>query len=555
MLKSLQAKNFAIIDEIDIVFNEGMIVLTGETGAGKSILVDALSLVLGERGGSNLIRDSDKRAEFSAEFVIDKHKRAKLWLSDQSLDDNDDCVLRRIVNPDGRSRAFINGNQVNLQTLKSLGELLVDIHGQHFHQSLGKTEVQRELIDHFGDLLSLKNKINATFNSWNTLTKKLRSSQQIAKDRDARADLLDFQFQELNTLDLKNDEYDSITLEFSKIHNIEKLNNGINLILNNLQDSEITNAESLINNSVKSLDSLIEFDHALNEAKILLEGAAIQSSEAADYLRRYYSSIEFDPEKNRELDERINNIKSIARKHRVEPTELHEVFEKIKIELDDLKDSESSQKNLNKDIENARNDYMILAKKLSDSRVISAKKLSSAVTKAMSSLGMPDGKFDINVTQNDTISSHGLDDINFLISANPGQPPQSIAKIASGGELSRMSLAIQVIASEGNYIPTMVFDEVDSGVGGAVAEMVGRRLSELGSKRQVLCVTHLPQVASQADSHFRINKLSDGKSTKVHVTPLNNDSRIEEIARMLGGIKVTERTREHASEMLSAKNN
>ena len=242
MLKSLQAKNFAIIDEIDIVFNEGMIVLTGETGAGKSILVDALSLVLGERGGSNLIRDSDKRAEFSAEFVIDKHKRAKLWLSDQSLDDNDDCVLRRIVNPDGRSRAFINGNQVNLQTLKSLGELLVDIHGQHFHQSLGKTEVQRELIDHFGDLLSLKNKINATFNSWNTLTKKLRSSQQIAKDRDARADLLDFQFQELNTLDLKNDEYDSITLEFSKIHNIEKLNNGINLILNNLQDSEITNA-------------------------------------------------------------------------------------------------------------------------------------------------------------------------------------------------------------------------------------------------------------------------------------------------------------------------
>jgi DNA repair protein RecN (Recombination protein N) len=198
---------------------------------------------------------------------------------------------------------------------------------------------------------------------------------------------------------------------------------------------------------------------------------------------------------------------------------------------------------------------MILAKKLSDSRVISAKKLSSAVTKAMSSLGMPDGKFDINVTQNDTISSHGLDDINFLISANPGQAPQSIAKIASGGELSRMSLAIQVIASEGNYIPTMVFDEVDSGVGGAVAEMVGRRLSELGSKRQVLCVTHLPQVASQADSHFRINKLSDGKSTKVHVTPLNHDSRIEEIARMLGGIKVTERTRDHAAEMLSTKNN
>ena len=554
MLKSLRAKNFAIIDEIDIVFNKGMIVLTGETGAGKSILVDALSLVLGERGGANLIRNNNKRAEFSAEFLIDNHQSAKLWLLNQSLDDNDDCVLRRIVNPDGRSRAFINGNQVNLQTLKSLGELLVDIHGQHFHQSLGKTEVQRALIDHYGDLLQLKSDVDSAFNGWNTLTKKLRTSELIIKDRDARIDLLDFQFQELNSLDLKDGEYDLISLEFSKIHNIEKLNNGINLILNNLQDSEITNAESLTNNSIKSLDSLIRFDDSLNEAKSLLEGAAIQSSEAADYLRRYCTSIEFNPEKNRQLDERINTIKSTARKHRVEPNELHIIFEKIKIELDDLKNSEASQKNLSNDIKIALNSYMQLAKKLSDSRTVCAKKLSIAVTKAMSGLGMPDGKFDINVTQNESISSHGLDDINFLISANPGQAPQSIAKIASGGELSRMSLAIQVIASEGNYIPTMVFDEVDSGVGGAVAEMVGRRLSELGENRQVLCVTHLPQVASQADSHFRINKLSDGKSTKIHITPLNHDSRIEEVARMLGGIKVTKRTRDHAAEMLSIKN-
>ena len=552
MLRSLQAKNFAIIDEIDIVFSEGMIVLTGETGAGKSILVDALSLVLGERGGANLIRDNNKRAEFTAEFVIDEHAKAKTWLSKQSLDDDHDCVLRRIVNPDGRSRAFINGNQVNLQTLKALGELLVDIHGQHFHQSLGKTDVQRELIDHFGDLIHIKDDVKNAFNKWSLLAKKLLTNNALNKDRDARIDLLNFQYEELNTLELQENEYNSISLEFTKIHNIEKLNNGINQVLNNLQDSEITNAESLINNSVKSLESLIEFDHALKDAKNLLEEASIQSSEAADYLRRYCSSIEFDPEKNRRLDERINTIKTIARKHRVEPSELHTVYEKIKNELNELKNIEANQKNLNRDIDEAKNHYTKLAKELSRLRIISSNKLSKAVTKAMSSLGMPDGQFNINITSNNAISSHGMDDVIFLLSANPGQAPQSIAKIASGGELSRMSLAIQVIASEGNYIPTMVFDEVDSGVGGAVAEMVGRRLSELGVNRQVLCVTHLPQVASQANSHFRINKLSDGKSTKVHVTQLNQDSRIGEIARMLGGIEVTERTRDHAAEMLLA---
>lgn len=552
MLRSLQAKNFAIIDEIDIVFSEGMIVLTGETGAGKSILVDALSLVLGERGGANLIRDNNKRAEFTAEFVIDEHAKAKTWLSKQSLDDDHDCVLRRIVNPDGRSRAFINGNQVNLQTLKALGELLVDIHGQHFHQSLGKTDVQRELIDHFGDLIHIKDDVKNAFNKWSLLAKKLLTNDALNKDRDARIDLLNFQYEELNTLELQENEYNSISLEFTKIHNIEKLNNGISQVLNNLQDSEITNAESLINNSVKSLESLIEFDHALKDAKNLLEEASIQSSEAADYLRRYCSSIEFDPEKNRRLDERINTIKTIARKHRVEPSELHTVYEKIKNELNELKNIEANQKNLNRDIDEAKNHYTKLAKELSRLRIISSNKLSKAVTKAMSSLGMPDGQFNINITSNNAISSHGMDDVIFLLSANPGQAPQSIAKIASGGELSRMSLAIQVIASEGNYIPTMVFDEVDSGVGGAVAEMVGRRLSELGVNRQVLCVTHLPQVASQANSHFRINKLSDGKSTKVHVTQLNKDSRIGEIARMLGGIEVTERTRDHAAEMLLA---
>jgi len=364
---------------------------------------------------------------------------------------------------------------------------------------------------------------------------------------------LEFQYEELESLALDENEYDTSIIEYSRLHNIEKITAGISQIIDSLHDSEITNAYSLISNSVKSLNSLIEFDDSLIEAKALLDEAAIHSSEAVDFLKRYQSKIEFNPERSQQLDERINTIKTIARKHSVEPNELHAIQENIKNELGKIKNNAIDQNKLIVQTEQAKCDYTKLAANLSNQRKISANKLSEAVTKAMSSLGMPNGKFDISINSNESISDHGMDDINFLISANPGQAPQSISKIASGGELSRMSLAIQVIASEGNYIPTMVFDEVDSGVGGAVAEMVGLRLSELGEKRQVLCVTHLPQVASQAKSHIRINKMTDGKSTKVHLTKLTQDSRIEEIARMLGGIEVTRRTREHAAEMLKVK--
>lgn len=530
-----------------------MTVLTGETGAGKSILIDALSLVVGERGNSTLIRDKEKRAEFTADFDLSCNSNAKLWLNENSLDDELDCVLRRIISPDGRSRAFINGNQVNLQSLKQLGELLVDIHGQHFHQSLGKQNIQRELIDHFGQLIPLRNDIKTKYNNWRTLSKKLADSEIFDKNREAKLDLLEFQYEELESLALDENEYDKSIIEYSKLHNTEKITAGISQIIDSLHDSEITNAYSLISNSVKSLNSLIEFDDSLIEAKALLDEAAIHSSEAVDFLKRYQSKIEFNPERSQQLDERINTIKTIARKHRVEPNELHAIQENIKNELGKIKNNAIDQNKLIVQTEQAKCDYTKLAANLSDQRKKSANKLSEAVTKAMTSLGMPNGKFNISINSNESISDHGMDDINFLISANPGQVPQSISKIASGGELSRMSLAIQVIASEGNYIPTMVFDEVDSGVGGAVAEMVGLRLSELGEKRQVLCVTHLPQVASQAKSHIRINKMTDGKSTKVHLTKLTQDSRIEEIARMLGGIEVTRRTREHAAEMLKVK--
>ena len=553
MIRSLHAKNFTIIDDIEINFNDGMTVLTGETGAGKSILIDALSLVIGERGNSTLIKDKEKRAEFTADFDISSNAAAKSWLNESSLDDELECVLRRIISPDGRSKAFINGNQVNLQSLKQLGELLVDIHGQHFHQSLGKQEVQRTLIDHFGQLISLRNDIKIKYDNWRSLSKKLADIESFDKNREAKLDLLEFQHEELESLAIEENEYESNIIEYSRLHNTEKITAGINQIIDSLHDSEITNAYSLMSNSIKSLNSLIDYDDKLIEAKTLLDEAAIHSSEAIDFLKRYQSRIEFNPERAHQLDERINAIKSIARKHHVEPNELHNTQEQIKKELNYINNSALDQKQLIKQTEEALDEYIKLAAVLSKKRLLCAKKLSSLVTEAMSSLGMPNGIFEISIDSNESISVHGMDDISFLISANPGQAPQSISKIASGGELSRMSLAIQVIASEGNYIPTMVFDEVDSGVGGAVAEMVGLRLKELGENRQVLCVTHLPQVASQAKSHIKINKMTDGKSTKVHLTNLMRNSRVEEIARMLGGIRVTKRTREHAAEMLEIK--
>jgi len=553
MLRSLQVRNFAIIDEVDISFNDGMTVLTGETGAGKSILVDALSLVIGERGGSGLIRDSNKRAEYAADFDISKHKLAKEWLEQRSLDDDTECILRRVINVDGRSRSFINGNTVNLQTLKSLGELLVDIHGQHFHQSLVKKDIQRDLVDHFGELSVLKNYTKKAFNDWKIQATKLSDTKNSIQDKEARIDLLEFQSSELKSLDTKPNEFESLTIEYKKIQNIEKLNLGINRAIKNLQENETHSSSDLLFESIKILDSLLDFDNKLINTKKLLEEAEILISEATDYLSKYSSSMDFNPERCMWLEDRINSILTIARKHRVEPNELNAIYERITNELEELQNSESKFKQLEADTKELKIQYEESANNLSKKRKVTSKRFSKLVSQAMSGLGMPDGIFKIEFTPSSEMTQHGFDTIDFLISANPGQKPQSIEKIVSGGELSRMSLAIQVIASDGSNIPTMIFDEVDSGVGGAVAEMIGIRLQELGKTRQVLCVTHLPQVASQASSHIRINKMTDGNSTKIHITELKENSRIEEVARMLGGIEMTEKTREHASEMLSKK--
>ena len=554
MLISMQVRDFAIVDKISVEFEAGMTVLTGETGAGKSILVDALGLVLGERGNAQLVRSGAKRAEFSAEFDTSELPQVRSWLDEQSLDEENECLLRRVINADGRSRAFINGNAVTVQQLKSVGELLVDIHGQHFHQSLARRPIQRDLLDYYGGLADEREQTSAVFVEWQALAERLQKIQDADVDRASRLDLLTFQLQELQTLNLGIAEASELARERQRLSNSGRLAEGAANALAGLFDDDSGNANRLVAEAARSIEGLVEFDGELQTVVEMLESAGIQIAEAADTLRRYGESIDMDPARRDWVEERLDAIQALSRKHRVNVDDLPELQRTLERELDELNNADERGRELEHKLAEASEQYMKLAKTLSSKRHDAAARLSDAVTHAMHSLGMPGGEFEIRLTtlSQQEARSHGLDAIEFQITANPGQPKMPLSKVASGGELSRMSLAIQVIASDGSAIPTMVFDEVDSGVGGGVAEMVGRRLAELGSSRQVLCVTHLPQVASLAAQHFRISKVTDGKATRTTVQALGNNERIDELARMLGGVEITEKTLDHAAEMLSA---
>lgn len=553
MLMNLQVRDFAIVERIDIEFEPGMTVLTGETGAGKSILVDALGLVLGERGNAQLVREGAKRAEFAAEFDVSDLEEAVAWLNEQALDMDGECLLRRVINADGRSRAFINGNPVPLTQLKMLGELLVDIHGQHFHQSLGRRAVQRDLLDYYGELLEQRAATSTCYSQWTAVADRLSHLLDAEANRASRLDLLSFQLQELETLAPEAGEIEELGRERQILQNSGRLAAGISATLDALMDSDSGNANGFISEAARSLSALSQFDPALVPLIEMLDSAAIQVSETAETLRRYGDKIDMDPQRRDWVEERLDAFQSVARKHRSKPNELPALQQRLQQEFDELTNSAERSRELELQSATLRQQYLAKADALSVARSKAAASFSAAVTDAMSSLGMPGGIFEVSLTRRDESSARpfGIDDVEFRISANPGQKPQPLAKIASGGELSRMSLAIQVIASDGSSIPTMVFDEVDSGVGGAVAEMVGRRLQEIGEHRQVLCVTHLPQVASLADQHFRISKVSDGKSTRTGLKVLGKAERIQELARMLGGVEITRKTLEHAEEMLA----
>ena len=552
MLTSLQIRNFAIIDQIEVEFGAGMTVLTGETGAGKSILVDALGLVLGERGGGGLVRRGTKRAEISAIFDVVNLPHACNWLEENALDSDGECLLRRVINADGRSRAFINGNAVPLQSLKSLGEMLLDIHGQHFHQSLGRRPVQRDLLDHFASALTVRSDTETAFRQWQDLATELATLEAADAERASRLDLLNFQTNELVMLDIHPDEAEKLMADRRRLLNSGRLAEGVATIIQSIYDADGGSAQSLVADACQTLESLSELDDQLSPVLTLLNEANIQVTEAADSLRRYSDTLDMDPAERDRVDDRLDAIQTVARKHRIEISELPALQESLQQQLHEIQYAEERGAALQEQTRAAENLYRKSARKLSKARHKAAADFSRAVTSTMADLGMGGGVFDVSVSDrnSDDPKPYGIDEIEYLISANPGQPPMPLSKVASGGELSRMSLSIQVIASDGSPIPTMVFDEVDSGVGGGIAEMVGKRLRDVSETRQVFCVTHLAQVASVANHHFRIVKITDGKSTRTSVNALTTDERVEELARMLGGVEITDRTREHAAEML-----
>jgi DNA repair protein RecN (Recombination protein N) len=552
MLTHIHVRNLAIVDEIEVELTAGMTTLTGETGAGKSILVDALGLVLGDRADSTVIRHGCERAEISAGFDIQNHPAASEWLAEQTLDEDGECQLRRIINREGRTRGYINGQAVPMQSLRELGEQLVDIHGQHEHQSLLRNPVQRQLLDAFGRHQSLLDKLSACYKEMKAVRNELQDTFGNDTERDARLDLLRYQRQELASLGLSKEDIGNIDEEHARQANAGRLLEASQQGLERLDADEGPSVSSLLNQTLDELGELAGLDSELEETTRLLSEAAVLVNEGIESLRHYGDRLDIDPQRLQWLEQRIGILHDLARKHRCRPEDLPAIEEKISKELDNIEHADEHREVLQARLANLEQGYLDSARQLTAKRRRTAKAFGKKITDAMQTLGMAGGIFTVHINPRaeKAFSEHGMDDIEFRVSANTGQPVQPLSKVASGGELSRISLSIQVISASSETIPTLIFDEVDSGIGGGVAEIVGQKLRALGTDRQVLCVTHLPQVAALAHQQMQVTKLSGKDTTRTRIRRLNEEERIDELARMLGGVKITRQTREHAREML-----
>jgi len=552
MLTHILIRDFAIIDTLELELKPGMTVLTGETGAGKSILVDALGLAMGDRADAGVVRHGAERAEMSAEFDLQDAKDAAAWLEENDLAEDGQCILRRVVGKDGRSRAQINGRSVPLQSLKDIGEMLLDIHGQHEHQSLMRASAQMALLDGYGDHGELLGRVAGLHKDWKTAHDRLTALRTAAGDRDSRIGLLRHQVSELSALALKPGEVQAVDAEHKRLANGGKLLEAAQASLDSLYEAEEGSAHQQVSRALVTLDALSELEPKFADVCRALADAQAQLSDAADGLRAYLADLDMDPKRLEWLENRLASIHDLARKHHVEPETLPDRFEALKTELMTLENSDVALQDLEAELKRLEGAYRKAAEELHARRAKTAADLGKRVTAVMQELGMAGGKFSVEVAADqDRFTAKGMDSIEFLVSANKGQPEKPLAKVASGGELSRISLAIQVIAAQANAIPTMIFDEVDSGIGGGVAEIVGRQLRALAASRQVLCVTHLPQVASQTHQHLRVAKATKGQATTTHIEPLDKKSQVEELARMLGGVEITETTRKHAREMIA----
>lgn len=551
MLRSLYVKDFAIVGEAEIAFGPGLTAVTGETGAGKSLLVDALLLLAGNRADAAMVRHGCERAELSAEFDLAEREDLRAWLRDEELDDDDACQLRRVIRSEGSSRAWINGRPVTLTQMKALGERLIEIHGQHEHQALLERSQQLALLDAFGSHAEELASVARVASSWRDVNARIEQLSR-GENHAERIDWLKHQVGELETHALDTAELTTLEETHRRLANSGQLLQGCAGLADLIDgDSEFT-LSRLITRAHGESTRLVAMDPKLSGLSELLDAARIQIDEAGDTLGRYQNALDLDPERLTEAENQLGKLHELSRKHRVPIAELKTQALTLRTELETLRDAGTQLVTLESERKRLQESYVIAARTLTTARTQAATKLGDAVSELLGELGMGGGLFEIELEPgaSTTPESHGAERCEFLVSANRGQPPRALRKVASGGELSRISLAIEVAALGLDEIGTMVFDEVDSGIGGAVAEVVGQKLRRLGSQRQVLCVTHLAQVAAQGHAHLRVSKSSESDSTETRIDVLDATQRRDEIARMIGGIDITKETLAHARQML-----
>ncbi|MGH1460681.1 MAG: DNA repair protein RecN [Neptuniibacter sp.] len=550
MLNQLTIRDFAIVEHLELELSQGMTAVSGETGAGKSIMLDALGLTLGDRAESGAVRHGAVKADISANFTLESIPEAANWLTENDLDNDGECILRRVITQEGRSRCYINGRPSPAAMVKELGQHLIAIHGQHEHQRLLKKEYHRTLLDEFAGQKKLAEHVKQQFNHWHRLDTELQRLSEQSTEQTARVQLLSYQIEELDQLALEANELKQLEEEQKTLANADSILSTGQQLINLASDSDENTCSQQLNHCISLLTEIESDSPSIRQAKEMFNTALIQVEEASNEIRHYLERVEVNPERQQEVEERLSSIFDIARKHRITPDKIPEFHQSLSNELSGLNRSDEEQEQLAADAEAAKQKYLEQANKLSAKRSNAAGKISKLVDQQLHSLGMPSAELSVALTTLDKPNANGLEDIEFLIITNKGQPAKPLAKIASGGELSRISLAIQVITAQTSTTPSMIFDEVDVGIGGAIAEVVGKLLRQLGETAQVLCVTHQPQVASQGHQHLFVSKRSDQTQTHTQITELDSDNRIQEVARMLGGIDITERSMEHAKEML-----
>lgn len=553
MLTSLFIRNFAIVPQLELVLEPGLTVLTGETGAGKSILVDALMLALGARTDADNIRHGADSAEINAGLELNSEEDAAVWLKEHELHEEDSCVLRRLVYRNKPTKAFINGRPVTLQLLREFSQRIIDIHGQHEHQSLLRIETQRQIVDDFASLGEHVEKLATLYEQLKHLQSQLDDLTSETSTRLHEIDLLRFQTAELEDMDLQEGEFLRLEQEHAKLAHANELREGIEFCYQHLYDAEQYAVTSTVTQCLNQLNGLLAYEPKLSQIIDLINQASIHVDEATTQLRQLSSGIEVDPHRLDEVERRMSALLNLARKHQCEPDDLTRIHQELANKLTVLDQTDTSIEGVQKSLQDTYENYGKTADKVSKQRQISAANLSKLVTEQMQGLGMEGGCFEVTLAERDRAvpTRFGFDDVIFQVSTNRSQPLRPLKKVASGGELSRISLAIQVITARVGRVPTLIFDEVDVGIGGSVAEIVGQRLRSLAAQqRQVICITHLPQVAAQGDHHHQVKKYDDN-GARVTITLLTDDERVREIARMLGGVKITDQTMAHAYDMLS----